>query len=195
MHQKKIIVITFFCVLFVISLFESKAQHPYSYAPQFDYSQFPPVQHSVPLYRQNTLVWCWVASAKMIADYYQWKTPNQCQMLKIQYNSPCCANPALCARPGHIAEIQALIARFGGKYSSIVPPANGFVLYYALKRGPIVLHTRQGSGHFVVATGMKVVPSRIGPLGVVKINDPLIGRYELTFPELMNIWDIALLTY
>ena len=166
------------------------------YLPAFDYNRYPPIQHAVPFHQQNTMVWCWVAAAKMVAEFYGRRpVPDQCTMLQMQYGAPCCQNPQLCARGGHIVEIQALIGRFGGRFSNIAPPANGFVLYDALRRGPIVMHTRQGAGHFVVATGMRVVPSPIGPLGMVSVNDPFFGQYEVDFPTLMQAWTAALVVY
>jgi Papain-like cysteine protease AvrRpt2 len=157
------------------------------------YPNFPPISHDVPFHAQNTMVWCWVAAAKMVAEYYaRQSVPSQCEMLQMQYGVPCCQYPQQCTRAGSIFEIQALIARFGGRPSGIAPPADGFVLYDALRRGPIVMHTRQGAGHFVVATGMRVVPSSIGPLGIVAIHDPFFGRYEVTFPDLMQAWTAAL---
>lgn len=172
------------------------AQAQYGYPPPFDYSRYPPIQHNVPFHSQQTMVWCWVAAAKMVAEYYGRKpVPDQCAMLQLQYGAPCCQNPQLCSRGGYIAEIQALIGRFGGRYSTVSPPANGFALYNALRRGPIVMHTRQGAGHFVVATGMRIEPSAVGPLGVVAINDPYFGQYEVDFPSLMQAWTAALVVY
>jgi hypothetical protein len=166
----------------------ARAQFPIP-LPAFDYTRYPEIRHNVPLIRQDTVVWCWVAAAKMILDW-RGSSPNQCSMLQQQYGAPCCLNPALCARPGHIAEIGELIRRFGGRPSSVAPPANGFILYDALRRGPIVMHTREG--HFIVATGMRVEPSPYGPLGVVLINDPFRGSFAVPFPELIMMWDAAL---
>ncbi|WP_139026495.1 papain-like cysteine protease family protein [Achromobacter arsenitoxydans] len=170
----------------------SNAQPPTS----FDYRRYPPIHHAVPFHPQQTMVWCWVAAAKMVAEFYgRSPVPDQCSMLQIQYRAPCCQNPQLCSRPGHITEVQALISRFGGRFSTVSPPADGFALYDILKHGPIVMHTRQGAGHFVIATGMRVVPSPFGPLGRVSINDPFYGQYEVDFPSLMQAWTAALVVY
>jgi hypothetical protein len=164
--------------------------------PSFDYSQFPPIRHAVPFHRQDTMVWCWVAAAKMVSEYYGRRpVPSQCEMLQLQYGAPCCANPTLCSRAGFMPEIQMLVARFGGQFSSVAPPANGFVLYAALQRGPIVMQTRQGAGHAVVAVGMRLVRKSFGPLGMVSINDPLFGQYEVEFPNLLKMWTAALVVY
>ncbi|MEN6442085.1 MAG: papain-like cysteine protease family protein [Syntrophobacter sp.] len=175
----------------------SFGQYPIPQNPwEFDYSQYPPIHHAVPYHKQETMVWCWVASAKMICEYYgRMPVPSQCEMLQSQYDTPCCQSPELCARPGQMFEIQALIARFGGRYSGVSMPANGFVLYDQLRRGPIIMQTRQGSGHAIVATGMRIVPSNFGPLGIVSINDPLYGQYEVDFPTLIQAWLAALVVY
>lgn len=163
---------------------------------QGDNDKFPPIRHAVPFHRQQTMVWCWVAAAKMVAEFYGRRpVPDQCTMLQMQYGAPCCQNPGWCSRGGHITEIQALLARFGGRYSGLAAPADGYALYNALKRGPIVMHTRQGAGHFVVATGMRIITTASGPLGMVSINDPFVGKYEVAFPDLMQTWDLALVVY
>jgi hypothetical protein len=187
-------------LLFVVALtlaVPAFGQYPYqSSPPPFDYSRFPAIHHRVPFHAQDTMVWCWVAAAKMICEYYGRRpVPNQCEMLQMQYHAPCCQDPRLCSRAGQMGEVQALIARYGGRFSSAVPPADGFALYGVLRRGPILMQTRQGMGHAVVATGIRIVPSPIGPLGIVSINDPYYGQYEITFPELINAWSAALLVY
>lgn len=183
-------------VFLSLSLLAGAGHAQYPYPPPFDYNRYPPIHHAVPFHPQQTQVWCWVAAAKMVTEFYgRQAVPDQCAMLQIQYGAPCCQNPQLCSRAGHISEIQALIGRFGGRSSSVAPPANGFVLYDALRRGPIVMHTRQGAGHFVVATGMRVVPSPVGPLGMVSISDPFFGQYEIDFPSLMQAWTAALVVY
>jgi len=164
--------------------------------PGFDYDRYPPIRHDVPFHRQQTMVWCWVAVAKMIAEFYgKQPVPDQCRMLQIQYGAPCCDAPELCARPGYLAEIQALVSRFGGRMSELAAPTNAFVLYEAMRRGPIIMHTRQGSGHVVVTTGIRIERSPIGPLAMVSINDPFFGRYEVDFPQLMQVWTAALVVY
>lgn len=162
----------------------------------YDNYNYPPISYDVPFHIQETQVWCWVAAAKMITEYYaREEIPNQCQMLEIAYGAPCCQNPAICERPGHITEIQNLIQRFGGRVSEISPPTNGFLLYEQLKRGPIVLYTAQGNGHFVVATGMRVVSTLYGPLGMITVNDPYYGQYEIDYPSLMQAWVAAIVVY
>lgn len=172
-----------------------QSQFPPYKAP-FDYDSYPEIHHQVPFYRQDTMAWCWVASAKMICEYYgRGPVPDQCAMLQMQYGAPCCENPGVCSRAGHLGEVQALIARFGGRASTVTLPADGFALYSALQKGPILMQTRQGAGHAVVATGMRIVPSPVGPIGMVSINDPLYGQYEIDFPSLIQAWSAAIVVY
>lgn len=140
------------------------------------------------------MVWCWVAAARMVARYYNVQTPPQCAMLQGQYRAPCCSNPALCTRPGYIGEIQGLIASFGLQYSALGPPTDGWTLLSIFKSGrPVVLYV--DNSHFVVASGMKVVATRSGPLGIVRILDPFKGIYEEPLTSLYQRWGAALYVY
>jgi ABC-type bacteriocin/lantibiotic exporter with double-glycine peptidase domain len=150
---------------------------------------------SVPYEQQQTMEWCWVASARMVASYYNKATPPQCAMLQAQYGAPCCMNPGqMCTVPGTIWQIQQLIQSFGLKTSMIGPPTNGYVLLNLFKQGrPIVIHLAQG--HFVVAAGIKVVQSQIGPLGIVRILDPFFGVQDVPLPDLYTQWDAAVYVF
>lgn len=149
---------------------------------------------NVPFETQQTQVWCWVATARMVARYYNVTTPPQCQMLAQQYGAPCCQNPAMCARPGYIQEIQALVASFGLRSSSIGPPTDGYTLLNLFKQGrPIILYVN--NSHFVVANGIKVVATPGGPLGIVSILDPYFGPYEEALPNLYMRWGAAIYVY
>jgi hypothetical protein len=140
------------------------------------------VQLSVPFVRQDTLVWCWVAAAKMVAESLGNRTPSQCEMLEEQYGAPCCSQPWLCNRPGHITEIQGLISSFGHSLTDLSTSGTAQDLFEALQdsRAPLVAWV-DGS-HFVVITGMKIVPSSFGPMAVVRINDPIRGRFDQAWP-------------
>jgi Papain-like cysteine protease AvrRpt2 len=140
------------------------------------------VQLSVPFVRQDTLVWCWVAAAKMVAESLGNKTPSQCEMLEDQYGAPCCSQPWLCNRPGHISEIQDLINTFGHSLTGLSTSGTAQDLFDALQdsRAPLVAWV-DGS-HFVVITGMKIVPTGYGPTAVVRINDPIRGRFDQPWP-------------
>ncbi len=143
---------------------------------------------------QETLVWCWVASARMVATYYNKKTPPQCAMLQQQYGAPCCTNPQFCTVPGHITQIQQLIQSFGLHASVLGPPSNGYVLLSLFKKGhPVVIHLVQG--HFAVASGIKVVATPMGPLGIVRVLDPFYGVQDVPLPTLLAQWDAALYVY
>jgi hypothetical protein len=149
---------------------------------------------NVPYEQQQTIVWCWVASARMVARYYNVSTPSQCQMLQAQYGAPCCSQPHLCARAGHISEIQALIASFGLRYSTVAPRVDGWTLLSIFKRGhPVVMHV--DNSHFVVAVGMRVVATPQGPLGIVRILDPFRGVHEQDLPSLYSRWDAAVYVF
>jgi hypothetical protein len=141
------------------------------------------VQLSVPLVRQDTMVWCWVASAKMVAGALGRSTPTQCQMLQAQYGAPCCSQPWRCHRPGHIAEIQGLIATFGLSTTELHMSGTVQDLFETLRntRAPLVAWV-DGS-HFVVITGMKIVPSPFGPTAIVRMNDPIRGRFDQPWPQ------------
>lgn len=138
---------------------------------------------NVPFEAQNTQVWCWVAAARMVALYYNVNVPSQCEMLQAQYGAPCCGNPAQCMRPGHITEIQTLIASFGLRYSALGGAPDGWTLLALFKQGqPVVLYVNDS--HFVVASGIRVVASPYGPIGYVRVLDPYFGIYEEAVPAL-----------
>lgn len=128
----------------------------------------------VPNVTQNTPQWCWVAVAEMVIRYLHLGAGfNQCAMLQDTYRAPCCVQPAMCNRPGHMAEIQNLIARYGGRWSSMAPALdpNSIALHLSQNR-PIIAFVRlpmQDVGHFVVIRGIRNTP--LGPQ--VLINDPL----------------------
>lgn len=136
------------------------------------------VQLDVPYHAQDTLVWCWVASAKMVVEALGEPAPSQCQMLQEVYGAPCCANPQLCARPGYITEIQNLIAKFGYSLSGISMFGDGFQIFRLLRETGAPLVAWVDGSHFVVITGMKIVPSQFGPWGIVRVYDPFRGRFD-----------------
>jgi hypothetical protein len=140
------------------------------------------VQLSVPFVRQDTLVWCWVAAAKMVAESLGNQTPSQCEMLEDQYGAPCCRQPWLCNRPGHISEIQGLINTFGHSLTDLSTSGTAQDLFEALQDTGAPLVAWVDGSHFVVITGMKIVPSAYGPMAVVRINDPIRGRFDQPWP-------------
>ena len=140
------------------------------------------IQLRVPFYTQDTLVWCWVASAKMMVEALGSDAPSQCEMLQDVYGAPCCSQPLMCARGGYLQEIQNLIGHFGYTLTSLSSYGDGFQIFEILRRtgAPIVAYVDRS--HFVVITGMKIVPSQLGPWGIVRINDPIRGRFDQDWP-------------
>ncbi|MGP9820556.1 papain-like cysteine protease family protein [Salinarimonas sp. NSM] len=129
----------------------------------------------VPYHPQDTIVWCWVASAKMAAESSGLPTPGQCRMLELAYGAPCCQRPDLCLRPGHISEISGLVGMFGGRISTLQIShwAPDFITHMRRTGRPIVAHV-DGS-HFVVITGMDVYQTPNGPWAVVTYHDPFVA--------------------
>ena len=76
------------CTLIIASISVSALSQPFWQGPVID-----EVQLRVPFYRQDTLVWCWVASVKMVVEAVGRRTPSQCQMLQEVYGAPCCSQP------------------------------------------------------------------------------------------------------
>jgi hypothetical protein len=137
------------------------------------------VQVKAPFYSQNTLAWCWVASAKMVVEALGETAPNQCVMLEQVYGYPCCSQPWACNRPGYIAEIANLINKFGYSMSTLVISGNGYQIFNLLRTSNAPLVAWVDKSHFVVITGMKIVPSQYGPWeGIVRVHDPIRGRFD-----------------
>lgn len=140
------------------------------------------VQIRTPYHHQDTLVWCWVASAKMVVEALGESAPSQCEMLEQAYGAPCCSQPYLCERGGHIVEIQNLIRQFGYSLSRLSSYGDGFQIFSILKRTRAPIVAWIDGSHFVVITGMKIVPSNYGPWGIVRIYDPIRGRSDQDWP-------------
>jgi hypothetical protein len=184
---RRMLLLVFLLIMAAGSLSKSEAQVPPG--PVLDQAYLP-----IQIEPQQTLAWCWVASARMIANYYNKQTPPQCMMLQEQYGAPCCANPGqVCTQDGTIYQVQQLIQTFGLQASMIGRPANGLEILNWFKQGhPIVLHVIiNGLGHFVVASGMQVVQTPGGQLGIVRILDPFFGPQEVPLPQLYQMWDAA----
>ncbi|MBU6160877.1 MAG: hypothetical protein KGO50_07120 [Myxococcales bacterium] len=185
---------------FLLSLVcASCCDHPDEYSCAYDpYGSAlpempPPIQHPVSYHAQDTMAWCWVAAAKMMVEYYTGQAaPDQCQMLEAAYGAPCCSMTESCTRTGHISEIQGLIHGYSGLFTTVAPPVTAVALYDLLTFGPLVIHTNQGAGHFVVATGMWFMSSPAGPVAMVQINDPYFGQYEVDYPSLASSWTVVL---
>jgi len=147
------------------------------------------VNHYVSIVLQETLVWCWVATAKMLVESNTKRdAPPQCAMLEGQYGYPCCSAPHLCARAGHISEMIALIQRYGGRASRVAFPSSPEDFYRILKKGPLGIHTNEGGGHFVVAAGIEENDGE----WLVKIYDPFKGVRNIPYRELRRLMDVLL---
>ncbi len=168
--------------------------------------QMPPPPINLPIQNimQETPVWCWAAVSQQIilAKQGPARTPQQCALVAMAngaHPNVCCSgmgNPS-CVKTGSLQQIQYLIAKFGGSYSSIQPPANSMVLYNTLASGrPIILHVTSGqnSAHVVVLTGMSFVPNGFGGVEpVLFINDPLAYYNQpVPFSSLILIWASAI---
>ena len=115
-----------FLMLFFISLSVSGQQYP------------PPITLPIQNIPQQTQVWCWAAVAQQIilASQGPANTPPQCALVAMANGanpSVCCSearNPA-CVTAGSLQQIQYLIGRFGGQFStdSSTSKSNGFIQY------------------------------------------------------------------
>ena len=114
----------------------------------------------------------------MVAGALGRPTPTQCQMLEAQYGAPCCSQPWRCHRAGHIAEIQGLIATFGLSATELHTAGTVQGLFETLRDTQAPLVAWVDGSHFVVVTGMKIVPSPFGPTAIVRMNDPFRGRFD-----------------
>ena len=148
---------------------------------------------------QETQVWCWAAVAQQIVYSLHGPagTPPQCAMVALAngaYPNVCCdqigrynGNP-VCMRTGSLQQIQWLIGHFGGRYSTLAPPAHPSVLFDTLQRGNAIILQVQSSpfsGHVVVLRGMSVVNG----VPVLYINDPLAYFTQpIPFQRLLGYW-------
>lgn len=164
------------CAALLLFAGNSRAQ-PFWQGPVID-----EVQIRVPFHRQDTLVWCWVASAKMVVESLGEHAPSQCEMLQQAYGAPCCSNWRLCERGGYITEIQSLIATFGFSLTEISTYGDGFQIFEILRQTGAPIVAWVDGSHFVVITGMKFAPSQVGPWGIVRIHDPIRGRFDQDWP-------------
>ncbi|MDO6568598.1 papain-like cysteine protease family protein [Alteromonas sp. 1_MG-2023] len=188
----KVVIVLCFCVVSKHSIAQ--------YSPNIP----PPVDLGIQNISQQTQVWCWAAVAQQIiaAINGPQNTPQQCVMVAIANNaSPqyCCNNTQGCMVTGSLQQIQSLIAHFGGRYSSIAPPADPMTIYNALASGKaIIMAVRSSpySGHVVVIRGMHWIQTRFGFQPVLLINDPMSHFTQpVPFQNLAAIWQAAILVY
>lgn len=151
---------------------------------------------------QLTSNWCWAAVSEQIINWLKGNSPNQCQLVAMAYNaSPdyCCLYPQSCNTPGSLQQIQTLIYYYGGRYSSITPPANEIAIYNTLSQGKaIILFIKsspyQSIGHFVVLRGINWMPNLNGGYSAqLLINDPMSYFIQpILFNDLMYYWQAAI---
>lgn len=156
----------------------------------------------IPNIPQRTPVWCWVAVVEQIIRWRQGGAgPSQAELVAMAngMHPQACFQPAnpmvyqACMRTGHLAEIQGLLAAFGGGFSALAPPTHPQPIYATLRQGrPIILALQSTpfSGHVVVLRGMLPAPD---PL--LLINDPMawngLGQ-AVPFSAILGFWQAAI---
>ncbi|WP_374481415.1 papain-like cysteine protease family protein [Zoogloea sp.] len=161
----------------------------------------PPVDLGIQNIPQETPVWCWAAVAQQIILAVRGLngTPPQCGLVAIASNVPpqyCCQAPMSCMRGGSLTEIQNLIQYFGGRFSSIAPPADPMTIYQTLlARNAIIMAVQSSpfSGHVVVIRGMEWVATSSGIQPVLYINDPMgFFTQPVPFMSILPYWRAAI---
>lgn len=163
--------------------------------PQQSNAQCQTIDLGVPNIPQQTPVWCWAAVAQQIIVWQQGQSPNQCALVAMANNAPsqfCCTGNPQCHVTGNLQQIQWLIHQFGGKLSSIHPPAGPDVLYATLaNHRPVIMAVQSSpfSGHVVVLRGI----SCYGPQVVLHINDPMsYFTQPIPFQNVIQFWSAAI---
>ena len=142
-------------------------------------------------HRQNTLVWCWAASAAAAIEYETGRPIEDCQVLAaydraLGGSGPCCVNPAPCLRGGRPGEIESILTSvFGVEQSSQPTPASFEEIEKHIGDGhPLIvwLWRDQFSAHVVVIAGY----SLSGPS--VLVLDPLQGSLWVPYAVLRANW-------
>lgn len=127
---------------------------------------------NIPYYKQQTEVWCWLATTQMIAAYYN-KYYEQCQLVSYAMNYSCCADVYPCVRPaGNIDNMTMLmqyIGLHGTQYNRSLSEQE--IINAIDNNHPIIagsINWYAGSGHVVVISGYQRTPYGIQ----YKILDP-----------------------
>jgi hypothetical protein len=153
---------------------------------------------------QDTPVWCWAAVAQQIILALRGPagTPGQCALVAVANGAApqyCCQVPTPCMTTGGLQQIQGLILQFGGRFSSIAPPADPMTIYNTLASGRAVIMAVQSSsfsGHVVVIRGMEWVPTPTGPQPVLYVNDPMsFFTQPVAFGQLGQYWQAAIVVF
>ena len=161
----------------------------------------PPIDLGIQNIPQETPVWCWAAVAQQIIFALRGPdgTPPQCGLVAIASNVPsqvCCQIPTPCMRTGYLHEIQSLILYFGGRFSTISPPADPMTVYRTLASARAIIMAVQSSpfsGHVVVIRGMAWIPTHMGVQPVLYINDPMgFFTQPVPFVNILPYWRAAI---
>lgn len=164
----------------------------------------PPIDLGIQNIPQQTEVWCWAAVAQQIIYHVNGSanTPSQCQLVAAAFNAApqyCCQAPTPCMTAGSLQQIQALIAYFGGHWSSLSLPANPMTVYQTLTSGKAIIMAVQSSpysGHVVVIRGMAWIPTLMGTQPVLYINDPMAYFTQpIPFVNIAQYWGAAIVVY
>ncbi len=164
----------------------------------------PPVDLGIQNIPQETAVWCWAAVAQQIIYRINGPagTPPQCGLVAVAYNQLpafCCQFPTPCMTTGSLQQIQALIAHFGGRWSSIALPADPMTVYQALSSGRAIImavKTSPYSGHVVVIRGMEWSSTPQGDKPILYINDPMgFFTQPVPFLDIAQYWQAAIVVY
>lgn len=163
-----------------------------------------PVDLGIQNIPQKTQVWCWAAVAQQIIMAVRGRqgTPRQCTLVAIANNANprmCCRMPQRCMVTGSLQQIQGLIAHFGGRYSSIAPPADPMTIYRTLAAGKAIIMAVRSTpfnGHVVVIRGMQWVPTLYGLQPVLLINDPMsYFTQPIPFQNIAAYWQAAIVVF
>lgn len=164
----------------------------------------PPVDLQIQNITQETHVWCWAAVAQQIIFRLKGpsQTPPQCVLVSTAFNIPpgyCCQFPSPCMSTGSLQQIQALIAFYGGSWSSIAQPTNPVTIYRTLASGRAIIMAVQSSpysGHVVVLRGMAWVSTPFGVKPVLYINDPMAYFTQpVPFETISSYWGAAIVVH
>lgn len=156
-----------FSGLFVLSLHSSAIGGPPPHAPV---TLSTGKKLAVPLYGQQTSVWCWDASSLMVIKYYRPTSPlKQCDLANQATNVTSCCNtpiPSECVHTGW-----EMLSSNGFAFDDSTSPLSWNDLRWQIDHGFPVLYAwgwNGGGGHMMVAIGHIT----LGKLHWVVINNP-----------------------
>ena len=142
----------------------------------------------VPLKLQNTLVWCWAASAAMVIEYETRQPIIDCQVLDayaraMGRSGGCCQFPARCMRGAIPGEIEQILLGHGINMRSQQFPAPLHEVQQHLNRGhPLIiwLWRTPNSAHVVTIVGYRG--------SALLVHDPMQGAVWVQDQVLRANW-------